>query len=303
MTFQGTRIAVAAFVAATGTVVVMPAAATSTVPGGAPAAPVERGLLVTVLDKDNHALRDLTAKDFLVFEDGVQREVTGAELTSAPMSISILVDTTKSAPGVIEPTRDIRTALSTFMRTVQAAVPATEVAIFEFAGAGVLLRSFTSKPEDLAKSITRIVPNQRINAVMLETMIDAAKDIRKRPGPRRVILTVDRGSGESSRVPPQRVADEVLTSGASVWAISVASSAGTVAPDRDALLDAVTEHTGGIRLTAQLPSALEMMTKTVADALTAQYIVTYSRPEGPPSKSVVPAATRGAKVLRAPWVQ
>jgi len=303
MRFKGTRVVAAAVVAVAGTAVVMPVAAISPGPAGATVAQVERGLLVTVLDKDNNALRDLTAKDFLVLEDGVQREVTGAELTSAPMSISILVDTTKSAPGVIEPTRDIRTALLTFVQTVQAAVPATEVAIFEFAGAGVLLRSFTSKPEDLARSITRIVPNQRINAVMLETMIDAAKDIRKRPGPRRVILTIDRGSGESSRVSPQRVADEVLNSGASVWAISVASSTGTVAPDRDALLDAVTEHTGGVRLTAQLPSALEMMTKTVAAALTAQYLVTYSRPEGPPAKSVVPAATRGTKFLRAPWVQ
>jgi VWFA-related protein len=279
----------------------------STAPGAGPVrlppGQVERGLLVTVLDKENNALRDLTAKDFLVYEDGVQREITGAELTSAPISISILVDTTKSPPGMVEPTRDIRTALLTFVQTVQAATPEAEAAIFEFAGAGVLLRSFTSKPEELAKSITRIVPNQRINAVMLETMIDAAKDIRKRPGPRRAIVTIDRGSGESSRVQPQRVADEVQNSGASVWAISVASNSGTVAPDRDTLLDILTEATGGVRLTAQLTSALEMMTKTVATALTSQYLVTYSRPEGPPAKSVVPAATRGAKFLRAPWVQ
>jgi hypothetical protein len=193
--------------------------------------------------------------------------------------------------------------LQTFVETVQAATPEAEMAITEFAGAGVLLRSFTSKPEDLAKAITRIVPNQRINAVLLEALIDAAKDLRKRPGPRRVILTIDRGSGESSRVQPQKVADEVLSSGASVWAISVASTTGTVAPDRDTLLDVLTEATGGVRLTAQLASALEMMTKTVAAAITSQYIVTYSRPDGPPAKSVVPAATRGTKFLRAPWVK
>jgi VWFA-related protein len=278
-------------------------AATSPGPSGAPVAQVERGLLVTVLDKDNNPVRDLTAKEFLVFEDGVQREVTGAELTSAPMSISIMLDTTKSALGVVEPTRDIRTSLQTFVETVQAATPEAEMAITEFAGAGVLLRSFTSKPEDLAKAITRIVPNQRINPVLLEALIDAAKDLRKRPGPRRVILTIDRGSGESSRVQPQKVADEVLSSGASVWAISVASTTGTVAPDRDTLLDVLTEATGGVRLTAQLASALEMMTKTVAAAITSQYIVTYSRPDGPPAKSVVPAATRGTKFLRAPWVK
>ena len=295
MKFHGTRFVIVSVSAAI--------AATMTVVGaGREGAQVERGLLVTVLDKDNSPLRDLTGKDFVVFEDGVKREVTGAELTTAPMSVSIMLDTTKAAIGVVEPTRDIRTALQTFVQTVQSAAPDTEVAITEFAGAGVLLRSFTNKPEELAKAITRIVPNQRMNAVMLEALMDAAKDIRKRPSPRRVILTIDRGSGESSRIHPQKVADEVQGSGSSVWAISIASSAGTVAPDRDTLLDILTEATGGLRLTAQLPSALEMMTKTVAAAITSQYIVTYKRPDGPPSKFITPAATRGVKYLRAPWV-
>src|SRR5688572_18533803 len=144
MRFPGARLVVVSAVAVIGTSSVAPMTATGSGRGGAPAAQVEQGLLVTVLDKDNTPLRDLTAKDFLVFEDGVKREITGAELTSAPMSISIMVDTTKSAPGMIEPTRDIRTALLTFVQTVQAATPEAEVAITEFAGAGVLLRSFTS---------------------------------------------------------------------------------------------------------------------------------------------------------------
>src|SRR5687767_2327957 len=116
MRFQGARLVVVSAVAVIGTSNLAPMTATGAGPAGTAAAQVERGLLITVLDKDNNPLRDLTAKDFLVFEDGVQREVTGAELTSAPISISIMLDTTKSAPGVIEPTRDIRTALQAFVQ-------------------------------------------------------------------------------------------------------------------------------------------------------------------------------------------
>ncbi len=270
--------------------------------GGAAPAQVERTVLVTVLDKDNVPIRDLTAKDFLVYEDGVLREVTAATLATSPLSVSVLLDTTKSPLGTPEPTRDIRTSLLTFVKILQAADPKTQVALTEFAGAGVILRSFTDKPEDLARAINRIVPNQRSNAVLLETLVDAARDIRKRPGPRRAIVTVDRGSLESSRLPPQRVIDEVMKSGAAVWSVSLTGEAGVTAPARDVVLDVLTEGTGGLRVNALLPSALEMLLKTVADALTAQYIVTYSRPEGPPPQSLVPAATRGAKFLRAPWV-
>ena len=51
-----------------------------------------------------------------------------------------------------------------------------------------------------------------------------------------------------------------------------------------------------------LPSSLEDMLKRVAECLTAQYLVTYNQPDGAAPKLVVPAATKGAKFLRAPWI-
>jgi len=220
-------VTIAAAVAAVGASFAVPVTATGVYRGNVPAGFVEHGVILTVLDQDNHPIRDLTPQEFVVFEDGVAREVTSAQLTDAPISVAILIDTTKASSGILEPTQDIRTSLLTFVRLLQAATPQAEVSITEFAGAGVLLRSFTSKPEDLEKSINRIVPNQRINSVLLETMMDAAKDLEKRPGPRRVMLTIDRGSGESSQIQPQRVADAVAASAASVWSISVDANNGT----------------------------------------------------------------------------
>ena len=268
----------------------------------APPTVAQKSLLVTVLDKDNTPLRDLTAKDFLVFEDGATREVTEAAIATTPLTVSVLLDTSKPPMGTAEYTRDIRTALSAFVKTLFAANPKTQVAITEYAGAGVQLRGFTDKPEELEKSITRIVHNQRSNAVLLETLIDSSREIRKKPGPRRAIVTIDFASLESSRVPGDRVSDEVLKSGAAVWAVSVHGATGQDAAARTAALNALTEATGGIRLTAVLPSALEELLKRVADCLTAQYLVTYSQPDGSSPKLIVPAATKGAKFLRAPWI-
>lgn len=257
----------------------------------------ERAVLVTVLDKDDAPIRDLTADEFLVFEDGASRKVSGATLSTEPLSVLVMVDTTKSPIGTPEPTRDVRTAVRTFVKTVFAGGVGAQMALMDYAGAGTVLRSFTDKAEDVEKAATRIVPSQRSNAVLLETLIEAAREVRKRPGPRRAIVVLDRGSHETSRVMPDRIVDEVSKSGASMWAVSVNS--GISAPARDVALDSLTEATGGLRLTAVVPTALDGMMKKVADALVSQYLVTYAG-EGTP-KSIVPAAKRGAKFLRAPW--
>lgn len=262
-----------------------------------------KSLLVTVLDKDNTPLRDLTAKDFLVFEDGASREVTEAAIATSPLSVSVLLDTSKPPLGTAEYTRDIRTALQTFVKVLFAANPKTQVAITEYAGAGVQLRSFTDKPQELENSIKRIVHNQRSNAVLLETLIDSSREIRKKPGPRRAIVTIDFASLESSRVPGDRVSEEVSRSGAALWAVSINMPTGQDAAARSTALNFLTEATGGVRLTAVLPSSLEDLLKRVAECLTAQYLVTYSQPDGSTPKLIVPAATKGAKFLRAPWIE
>src|SRR5438093_11806010 len=84
--------------------------------------------LVTVVADANGPIRDLTAKDFVVKEDNASREVTGAELSTDPMSIVLLVDTAQPPIGVTPPTQDLRTALSTFVNTVQKGSPGTQIA-------------------------------------------------------------------------------------------------------------------------------------------------------------------------------
>lgn len=261
----------------------------------------DRQVLVTVLDSDDTPVTGLDTSQFLVYEDGQSRTVTAATKATEPLSVMVLLDTTKSPMGTPEPTRDVRTAVQTFVKTVFAGGAETQMAIMEYAGAGVQLRSFTAKAEDVEKAASRIVPNQRANSVLLETLPDAAKDLGKRPGPRRAIVILDRGGLETSRVPGDRIADEVRKSGASVWVVSIPSAVGS-SPNREVVLDVLVEATGGMRLTAVSAAALEGMMKKVADALVSQYVVTYTPGPGTP-KSIVPAAKTGTKFLRAPWVR
>lgn len=257
--------------------------------------------MLTVLEKDGTPLRDLAAADFRIAEDGASRTVTSAALTTEPLSVIVLVDTTKSRMGTPEPTRDVRVAAQTFVKTVFAGGQPTQMAIMEYAGAGVMLRGFTDKVADVEKAAGRLVPSQQSTAVLLETLIDAAKEVGKRPGPRRAIVIMDRGSQEASQVRGDRITAEIEKAGASVWAVSLTQTSGVSNPARDYALESLTAATGGMRLTGVASSSLETLMKRIADSLVSQYVVTYTS-EGTP-KMITPGASRGATVLRAPWVK
>jgi len=289
----------------TGVIVVALASAVAGVWAAAPVetGTAERSILVTVLDQAGAPVKDMVAADFSVYEGGAKREVLSAGLATEPMFVSVLIDNAKSPMGTAEPIRDMRTSLTTFVRTVLTANPTAQISLTTVGGAGVMLKDFSDKPADLEKTLNRLVPDLRSTAVVMEAMIDAARALGKKTGPRRVLVTIDRGSKESSQVVPTKVVEEVRKSGAAVWSISVQDSQGMTSPQRDTTLNYLTENTGGVRATALMPSALEMLLKNLAEALTTQYVVTYAGPDGPASQSVLAGGKKGTTFLIAPWRQ
>jgi len=265
---------------------------------------VPKTALVTVVAPPDGPIKDLAAREFIVREDNSTREVTGAELSAEPLFISILVDTSQPAIGVPPPIQDLRNALSTFVKTIQAASPDAQISIMEFGGAAVPTVPFSAKYADLEKGILRLVPDPRVGSVLLEALVDAGKALSDKPTPRRAIVSIDFDSQETSSLQPKKVSEDVHKSGASVWGISIQqSTTSTMAPAREAVLKDTTQRSGGMRLTAVGPSALESMLKGVANSLLSQYTVSYMRPAGANVKSIKAETTRGAKVLMTPWLR
>lgn len=269
----------------------------------------DKSIFVTILDSSGKPVKDLTAGEFGVREDGVVREVTAVKLATQPMFVALLGDTSKVAggggfsAGSTELIRDIRTSLTAFVRQMAAASPESQISIMEFGQAAVTITNFTAKTADLEKGVNRLFPKPDAGSVLLEAIIEASRQLGKRPSPRRAIVVLNiEPSEEQSREQPQKIIEELRKSGAQLWAVSLQKGA-LRNPMRDVVLDALTQNTGGKREFIVGQSAAENILKGYADALTSQYEVTYKRPAAPgPSQLVQVAVARpGLKLHATVW--
>jgi hypothetical protein len=258
--------------------------------------------LVTVAASADGPITDLTAKDFIIRDGGTRREAAGAELATEQMSIVLLVDTAQPPMGVTPPTQDLRTAVSTFVNTVQNASPNAQIALGQFAGASVVAVDFTTETQNLDKAILRLVPDIQATAVMLEALVDAGKKLADTPAPRRAIVTIDYNSPEASADRTMKQAAESINkAGATLWSVSVRGT-GATSSFREEALNKVSKANGGMRLFSATSTALAGQMKAIANSLLSQYTVTFASGGGDP-KSITMETKRGAKVLLSPWMR
>lgn len=257
---------------------------------------IVRTAYVTVLGADDAPLTDLTAAEVVIMEDGNARAVTEIKPAPEPLTIALLVDTAKPMLGSQPPTRDLRAGLATFLKIVQGANPASRIGVMDTAGAAVMVQDFTDKTADLTRAMNRLIPSTRTSAVVLEALVDAGKALGKQPGTRRAVVSVDFDSQDTSGVRGNDIAQAIQSAGASVWAVSIHGSTGG-SGQREAGLDAITEISGGLRLSGVGSASLDGKMQIVAKALTSQYLVSYLRPASASVTQVRAAASRGSKFL------
>ena len=267
----------------------------------------------TWLDKDGKAITDMGPNDAAVFEDGKMRPMTDFKRATTPMSIVMLADTSAAVAGAGLDSRsssatsagdmihDIRAAFSEFAKFMLAANPKNEIALMEFGQASIMITNFTSNGDELEKSIMRLNSKPNAASVLLEGIMEASKELGKRPNARRAIVTINvMPDNEQSREPANNIMKELAKDRAAFFSVSLQKGDLRNA-SRGPILEGYADKTGGKRDVIVGQSALVDMVKSYGTILNSQYEISFTRPVGAPPQllQMATAPTRGTvKILQ-----
>ena len=259
----------------------------------------ERALFVSVLDEDGAPAPDLAPGEFVVEEDGVEREVLRAGPARSPMQVAVLVDTSAAAAFAI---RDIRNGLE---RLIPVLAEGNEVAVISYGGPPRVLVESTRRLDRLRDGIGRVFSYPESAAYLLDALVETARGFERREAPRPAMVVVASEGLDFSRYDYRRTREAVEAAGAAAHVIVVQERGNALLRSdpfgftndviqRDRTLAQLPEATGGQRYDLLLSTAVPDAMDALAEVMTNQYRVVYSRPPG-----LIPPETVSVRMRRA----
>jgi VWFA-related protein len=253
----------------------------------------ERLAFTSVLDAAGEPVQDLAAGDFTVYENGVAREVLDVTRSADPLRIALLVDTSEAIDNDVSNVRD---AVRDFIRAVNGV---HELALYEFGGRPALLADYSRDLTAHQAAARRLIARPGTGAYLLDAILEASRDLRKREDLRPVIVVISSDGPEFSDRYHRMVLDDLRSTGATLHSFliedrTVPLDRSRSVREREFTLAEGTRGTGGRREHLLTSMSLDERLRDLAVELKNQYQIVYSRPE-----SLVPPERLDVRVTRA----
>jgi len=281
------------------------AAAGQTPAPAIPAEGVTRTVYVTVTDKNDLPVTDLTPVDFVVKEGGKARNVVEAGMTNVPLRIAVIVD--DNGTGIF------RYGVAKFIERLQGRA---EFAVSTVTGQHLKIVDYTTDVQLLTSAIGQLTarPGTNDGGQLLEGIFETARDFQKRRTRRPIIVVLTVGGEEHSTVPAHHVLEELQKSGAALHVIAINSSAlramatvskpGALLEENLNLSEVLGDgpkQSGGKREEIVASAGLVVGLQELAEALRNQYAVSFARADLPKSGDKLSVSVkRSGLTVRAP---
>jgi hypothetical protein len=245
----------------------------------------EKHILVTVVGKEDAPVKDITATEFKVREDGVSREVLRVAPAADPMSVVLLVDDSEISDQSIN---EIRQGVSTFIKQILGANPQNEITLMTIGDRPTVAVPASSSAATLNRAVERIFARKGSGTYLLQGITDAAKILNKKESARRLIVAFDIEDGtEFSNDSHESVTTALKNAKATLWTVVLQEH--HTAP----VLTDVAVASGGGSKAVLTRLALPQGFAWAGTLLTSQLDLTYSHPE-----SLIPATKLEVDITR-----
>ena len=234
-------------------------------------------LNVTATGPSNSYLTDLTWDEFMVYEDGVQQEVTFFTRAQLPIALALLIDTSASMED------RLRTAQQAAVGFVSHLRPEDMAEIIDFDSRVEVLETFTNDRDSLERAIRRTSAGGSTS--LYNAIYISLKELKKvRPQTfedvrRQAIVVLSDGKDTSSLVDFDEVLELAKRSETSIYSIGLRSPhrrSRRGFQEADFVLRQLSNETGGRAFFSQSIGDLTTIYERIADELSSQYTLGYT---------------------------
>lgn len=226
------------------------------------AQPASRFVLAAATDAAGQPLVGLSSEDFVIYEGATMVEALNA--TPALYPVALIVDTTQQARNDFMP---MRTAARQFVERLTG----REVALYTFGERSSRVVDFTRDTSKVQKAIDGLFARPDADSHVLDALIDAAKDIRRRETPITLILVLSAGGNDQSSRTPREVFEAVLSSRSIVQIVEMRSPRAS-----GRLINPRGRRSSTSDRSAEAALGLEEILRVLADRTQGAYSLIYS---------------------------
>ena len=230
----------------------------------------ERVVYASVVDRDGAPVLDLAARDFIVREDGVAREVLRVAKDDDSLQVALLVDNSTSMRSRLP---QLRKAAAAFVRATREGVP---LAFITLAERPTTVVGYTTEREPLFKAIDGMFSFDAGN-YLLDGIAETSQALAKRTMWRSAIAVITGLGPELSYRQYTEVLRFFREGGASLHVLQIGTGVG--GQGREIVVSRATGETGGRFEEVLTPVALELKAQQLGAEISNQYRITYARPE------------------------
>src|SRR5215469_4501353 len=227
---------------------------------------------VTITDQLNRPIIGLGENNFQLFENRKPQQIKNFSSEDAPISIGIILDTSRSMTNKLERARE---AVQQFC---DASNPADEFFLITFNDEPGLAADFTNRPEDLENALLAVRAKGRTS--LLDAIYMGIRKMKSARYSRRALLIFSDGGDNRSRYNERDVERAIKEADVLIYSVGTfdryaATQEELLGPE---LLKSVSDVTGGDSFTLTNVAELPEVTRSIGARLRHQYMLTY-RPE------------------------